>query len=313
MTAATQTQPENQIQPKEKQDVYAAITNQIIADLEKGQLTWRKPWSSEHLAENVCRPLRWNDQPYNGINTMMLWAAAADKGYKSPYWMTYNQALELKAHVKKGEKSTQVVYADKILKDKRQEEGAAQEVEQKQEYVPFLKLYFVFNAEQIEGLGERFYNGPEPKESINCDSRIFALEEFFKQTKADIRHGGNRAYYSQDQDYIKMPHFETFESAQAYYATLAHEMTHWTKHETRLKRNLGGKKKGDEGYAKEELVAELGACFLAADLGFQPKSIEQHSAYIQSWLKTLKDDKKFIFTAANQAGKASEFLHSMQI
>lgn len=311
MTIATENQPDVQTQPKEKQDVYATITNQIIADLEKGQLTWRKPWSADHLAEHINRPLRWNDQPYNGINTVMLWASAADKGYTSPYWMTYNQALELKGHVKKGEKSTQVVYADKILKDK-QEEGKSEDPTEKQKYVPFLKLYYVFNAEQIEGLSDAFYKGPEPKEPLNSEGRIQLLEHFFQNTKADIRHGGNRAFYSPGQDYVKMPPFETFESAQAYYATLAHEMTHWTKHETRLNRDYAAKKKGDEGYAKEELVAELGACFLAADLGFQPKSMEQHSAYIQSWLKALKDDKRLVFSVANQAGKAAEFLHQLQ-
>lgn len=306
MTAATQTQPENQFQPKEKQDVYATITNKIIADLEKGQLTWRKPWSSEHLAENVCRPLRWNDVPYTGINTIFLWAIAAEKGFQSPYWMTFKQATDMKAHVKKGEKASPVVYADKMVKSETNDNG-----EDKLKSIPFLKTYSVFNASQIEGLPESFYKVPEPK-ITNGENRIAELEQFFKDTKADIRTGGARAYYSQGTDHIQMPPFESFHEAKSYYATLAHELTHWTKHPTRLDRDFGRTKWGDEGYAKEELVAELGSCFLASDLGFEPETTEQHAAYIQSWLKALKDDKKLIFSAASHASKAVEFLTTSQ-
>lgn len=306
MTAATQTQPENQIKSKEKQDVYATITNKIIADLEKGQLTWRKPWSSEHLAENVCRPLRWNDVPYTGINTIFLWATAAEKGFQSPYWMTFKQAADMKAHVKKGEKASPVVYADKMVKSETDDNG-----EDKLKSIPFLKTYSVFNASQIEGLPEAFYKVPEPK-ITNGENRITELEQFFKDTKADIRIGGARAYYSQGTDHIQMPPFEAFIDAKNYYSTLAHEITHWTKHPTRLDRDFGRKQHGDEGYAKEELVAELGSCFLSADLGLEPETTDQHAAYIQSWLKAMRDDKKFIFTAASHASKAVEFISNLQ-
>lgn len=294
-----------EVQPKT--DVYTTITNKIIADLEKGQLTWRKPWSAEHLAQNVVRPLRWNNIPYTGINTIFLWAIAAERGFQSQYWMTFKQAADMKAHVKKGEKASPVVYADKFLKSETGDNG-----ETEAKAIPFLKSYFVFNASQIEGLPEMYYKTPEPKAPINTESRIQELDDFFKQTKADIRIGGSQAYYSQGSDHIQMPPFESFHEAKSYYATLAHELTHWTKHKTRLDRDFGRTKWGDEGYAKEELVAELGSCFLAADLGFEPETTEQHSAYIQSWLKALKDDKKLIFSAASHASKAVEFLHQFQ-
>jgi antirestriction protein ArdC len=137
------------------------------------------------------------------------------------------------------------------------------------------------------------------------------LEHFFAQTKAEI-YKGSQAAYNQTADKIQMPPFESFESIVAYYATLAHELTHWTKHPKRLDRDFGRKKYGDEGYAKEELVAELGACFLAASLGYEPMPEEEHAAYIQSWLKVLQDDKRFIFSAASQAQKAVEYIQSFQ-
>jgi antirestriction protein ArdC len=286
-------------------DVYESITQQIINDLEKGELTWRKPWSSEHLANHVMRPLRWNDIPYTGINTIMLWAKAADKGYQSPYWMTFKQALDMKAHIRKGEISTDVVYADKFSKEEKKNDGSIG-IQQ----IAFLKLYKVFNAIQIDGLPEAFYKLPETK-IINAEKRIDEIEQFFAETKAEV-FTGSQAAYSQARDRIEMPPFESFNNAANYYATLAHEVTHWTKHPKRLDRDFGRKKHGDEGYAKEELVAELGACFLCADLGFEPISKEQHSAYIQSWLAVLKNDKKFIFQAASSAQKAVEFLTVLQ-
>jgi antirestriction protein ArdC len=293
-------------QPVQTQgDIYQRITDKILADLEKGNLTWRKPWNSEHLEGKVMRPLRWNNIPYTGINTLVLWGTAADKGYLYPHWMTYNQAIELKATVRKGEKGTQIVYADKITVEKDTPEG-----ETEVSNIPFLKTYSVFNVSQIEGLPKKFYQTPEVP-TVNACDRIDELEKFFAETKADI-YCGNKASYNQSTDRIQMPPFESFESATTYYATLAHELTHWTKHPKRLNRDLGRKTYGDEGYAKEELVAELGACFLAADLGFEPMPEERHSAYIQSWLEALKDDKRLIFSAASHAQKAVEHIHGLK-
>ena len=286
-------------------DIYSQITQKIINDLEKGQLTWRKPWSDKNLAGNVMRPLRWNDIPYTGINTIMLWATAAEKGYASPYWMTYRQATDMKAHIRKGEKGATVVYADKFTKEEKATDGTTS-IQQ----IPFLKVYTVFNASQIEGLPEAFYKLPEPT-IVNEEKRTETLELFFKQTKANI-FTGSKAAYSVTTDRIEMPPFECFTDASGYYATLAHELTHWTRHPRRLDRDFDRKKWGDEGYAKEELVAELGACFLGADLGFAPKTFEEHAAYIQGWLSVLKNDSRFIFHAAAHAQKAVEYVRALQ-
>ena len=273
-------------------------------DLEQGNLTWRKPWNSAHLSGHITRPLRWNNIPYSGINTIMLWATAAEKGYSLPHWMTFKQAIELKGNVRKGEKGTQIVYADQMVKQEDGEKGGT-EIRK----VPYLKTYSVFNANQIEGLPDTFYQTPEAP-AVDAKQRITELDEFFAQTKADI-YTGKEASYSQSIDRIQMPPFESFETVTDYYSTLAHELCHWTKHPKRLDRDMGRKRFGDEGYAKEELVAELGACFLSADLGLEPMPASEHAAYIQSWLKVLKNDKRFIFSAASHAQKTVEYIQSI--
>jgi len=289
-----------------KEDVYQKVTNKIIADLEKGELSWLKPWSSGNMDGRIVKPLRHNGEPYNGINVLMLWGAAVEHGYQSPTWMTFKQAKELSAHVKKGERGNLVVYANTITKTEEQDDGSEEE-----RTIPFMKGYTVFNVDQIEGLPEHYYTKPEP--IIDGAERIDHAEAFFAASGADIRHGGNRAFYcGGGSDHVQMPHFEAFRSAEAYYATLAHELTHWTKHPKRLDREFGRKKWGDEGYAREELVAELGAAFLCADLELSPEPGEDHAAYIQSWLKVLKNDKRAIFSAAAHAQRAADYLHSFQ-
>jgi antirestriction protein ArdC len=142
--------------------------------------------------------------------------------------------------------------------------------------------------------------------------RLERADCFFAATGAEIRHGGTRAYYAESPDLVQMPPFETFRDAESYAATLAHALTHWTKHDKRLARDMGRVKWGDEGYAREELVAELGSAFLCADLGITPETREDHAAYIVSWLKVLKGDKRFIFSAASHAQRAADCLHSLQ-
>lgn len=287
-------------------DVYARVTGKIVQDMQAGNLTWRMPWHADHMNGLVTRPQRWNSIPYTGINTLMLWGTAAERGYASPYWMTFKQAQELKASVCKGEKGSLVVYADKLI---REEENSKGETVTSQ--IPYLKSYTVFNAAQIEGLPEYYYAAPEKPDNTTEKQRIAELEAFFAATKADL-YTGTRASYTQLTDRIQMPPFESFVTVKDYYAVLYHELTHWTKHPSRLDRNLGRKTYGDEGYAKEELVAELGACFLAADLGFEPMPESKHAAYMQSWLDVLQNDKRFIFQAASYAQKAVEYLHGLQ-
>ena len=288
----------------EKQDVYTRITNKIIADLEQGVRTWMKPWNAGNTAGRITRPLRHNGLPYSGINILMLWAEAEDKGFTTPTWMTFKQALELDAHVKRGEKGSLVVYANSITRTEENAKGEEAERE-----IHYMKGYTVFNVEQIEGLPEQYYGKPLVQNTTI--DRISQAEAFFASTKADIRYRGNRAFYSNDGDYIQMPIIETFRDAESFYATLAHEAAHWTKHPTRLDRSFGRKSWGDEGYAQEELIAEMASAFLCADLGITPEVREDHAQYIANWLTVLKNDKRAVFTAASHAQKAVDFLHGL--
>jgi len=297
MTATTSTTP--------RVDVYTKVTSEIIAKLEAGVRPWVQPWKAEHAAGRITRPLRHNGQPYNGINILMLWASAELNGFASPFWLTFQQAKELGGYVKKGEHGSPVVYASTFKKKETGDDG--QETE---EEIPFLKQYTVFAADQVEGLPPHFYALAEPpKEKIE---RIAHAEAFFANTKADIRYGGTQACYVGGADFIRMPPLETFRDAESHAATLAHEMTHWTKHASRLARDFGKKRFGDEGYAVEELVAELGSAFLCADLQITPEVRDDHASYLDHWLKILKSDKRAIFTAASHASKAVDYLHGLQ-
>tara|TARA_B100000378_G_scaffold270794_1_gene260525 strand:- start:2178 stop:3134 length:957 start_codon:yes stop_codon:yes gene_type:complete len=287
-----------------RSDVYQRITDKIVAQLEEGTRPWFKPWKGGA----PCRPLRHNGQPYRGINVVVLWMEAEDRGYSSPYWMTYKQAQELGGQVKKGEKSALVVYANTFEKKEEDPETG----EERETRIPFMKGYSVFNADQIEGLPEQFHVAAEPDQPENQFARIEAADRFFENLGADIRSGGGRAFYSPSGDFIRMPPFESFVSAEAHAATLAHECIHWTMHKSRLDRDLGTKGRGDAGYAREELVAELGSVFVCADLGIEAEPRDDHAAYIASWLKALKNDKRAIFQAASHAEKAVGFLHSKQ-
>jgi antirestriction protein ArdC len=289
-----------------KTDVYERITSRIVAELEQGVRPWLKPWNAEHAAGRITRPLRFNGQPYQGINVLMLWGESVAKGYAAPIWLTFKQACELGAHVRKGEHGSLVVYADRIRRKER-DEATGEEAERE---IPFLKGYTVFNVEQVEGLPAHFYAVAEPR--LDPVQRIERADSFFAATRADIRHGGNMAYYSVTEDHVQMPPFESFRDAESYYQTLAHEITHWTKHGKRLERDFGRKRWGDEGYAMEELVAELGAAFLSADLDLTPEPREDHASYIASWLKVLKNDKRAIFTAASHAQRAADYLNGLQ-
>ena len=197
-----------------------------------------------------------------------------------------------------------MVFADTLTRIERDENGDKFEKE-----IPFLKDYTVFNVEQIEGLPGKFYARAEPVHATPLE-RIEAAEKFFANTGADIRHGGARAFYRITTDFVQMPELQAFRDTESYYATLAHEMMHWTRHPSRLDRSFNQKRFGDEGYAMEELVVEIGAAFLCADLGLAPEAREDHAAYIGTWLKALKNDKKVIFTAASHAQKATDLLHA---
>jgi antirestriction protein ArdC len=287
----------------EKQDIYTRITEKIVASLEAGVRPWIKPWSGENAAGRITRPLRHNGMPYSGINILMLWASAVEQGFASSSWMTFKQALELNANVRKGEKGSLVVYANSVTKT--EQNGAGEDVERE---IHFLKGYTVFNCDQISGLPEQYYVKPEPK--FTAVERIAHADQFFAATGADIRYGGNRAYYAQELDYIQMPPIEAFTDAERFYATLAHETVHLTKHPSRLDRDFGRKSWGDAGYAHEELVAELGSAFLCADLELTPEVRDDHASYLSFWLEVLKNDNRAIFAAAAHAQRAVDYLHN---
>jgi antirestriction protein ArdC len=291
------------MQRTEKQDLYTRITNQIVSHLEKGVRPWFRPWNAEHAAARITRPLRHNGKPYSGINVLSLWASAMAQNFAAPIWMTFKQASELDAHIRKGEKGSLVVYADSITR-KETDEKTGDEIDRE---IPFLKGYAVFNVEQIDGLPEVYYAKVAP--TLDPVARIEHAEKFFAALGATIRHGGNRAFYSIAADAIQMPPFESFQNADSYYATLAHECTHWSGSKTRLDRDFGGHRFGSEGYAFEELVAELGAVFLCADLELALEPREDHASYITIWLKVLAADNRAVLTAAAHAQRAAEFIN----
>lgn len=289
-----------------KQDIYARITGQIVAALETGVRPWVRPWHAEYAAGRITRPLRQNGQPYAGINILSLWTSATVQGFAAPVWMTFRQASELGGRVRKGEKGSLVVYANSITRNET-DPATGDEVARD---IHFLKGYTVFNVEQIEGLPAQYSAPAAPR--LDVPARISHAESFFAATGASLSHGGTRAFYRPSTDTIVLPAFEAFRDAESYYATLAHETTHWTAHESRLARDFGGSRFGSEGYAIEELVAELGAAFLCADLDLALEPREDHASYIATWLQVLKNDTRAIFTAASHAQRAADFINTLQ-
>jgi antirestriction protein ArdC len=229
-------------------DIYTRITDRIVADLEQGVRPWMKPWSVANTDGRITRPLRHNGLPYSGMNVLLLWSEGVARGFSSPMWMTFKQALELGAAVRKGETGSTVVFASRFTKS--ESDGHGNEVDRE---IPFLKAYSVFNIEQIDGLPDRYCE--QPVSVLDPVVRIDQADRFFRNTGAVIRHGGSRAYYSPVSDHIQMPPFETFRDATGYVATLSHEATHWTAHPDRVGRDLSRYAKDKSERAREELIA----------------------------------------------------------
>ncbi|MGO7482953.1 ArdC family protein [Rhizobium ruizarguesonis] len=247
----------------QRANIYSRITGRIIVDLGNGVRPWMKPWNTANMDGRITRPLRHNRQPYSGMNVVLLWSEQKSRGFASSMWMTFKQAIELGAAVRKGEKGSTVVFASRFTKSKA--DGKGGEIDQE---IPFLKAYSVFNVEQIDGLSDHYYRRPTPVH--DHVERIEQANRFFRNTGAVIRHGGNHAFYVPGPDLIQMPSFETFKDAASYYATLSHEATHWTAAENRVGRDLARYAKDKSERAREKLIAELGSCFLCADLGIVP-------------------------------------------
>jgi antirestriction protein ArdC len=283
----------------EKLDVYACVTSQIIAAIEKGVGNWKMPWHTS--GRDTFSPVNVTSRkPYRGINTVSLWAAAEAKGYVAGDWGTYRQWQDAGAQVRKGEKATTVVFW-KFANEASETQDDGEENSTTKSRLVFCRGYSVFNAAQVDGYTAK----PEP--SMPVQDRINRADEFFQAVGATVRYGGNRAYYSLTSDHIQMPPFDRFDESIGYYGTTAHEHCHWTATKDRCDRQLG-KRFGDNAYAVEELVAELAAAFLCAHLGLNTEPRADHAEYIQSWLSVLKSDKRAIFTAASKAQQAADYL-----
>ena len=283
----------------EKRDVYETVTSSIISAIEKGVGNWRMPWHTS--GRHAFSPINvTSHKPYRGINTVCLWAAAGAKGYESGEWGTYKQWQDRGAQVRKGEKSTTVAFW-RFANNATESQDDGDEAPASGSRLLFTRGYSVFNSAQVDGYT------PKAEPDMPVLERIEQAEAFFRTVGADLRHGGNQAYYRPSDDHIQMPTFQAFRENLSYYSTLAHEHTHWTAKADRCDRQLG-KRFGDSAYAAEELIAELGAAFTCAHLGLSTEPREDHAQYIQSWFKVLKADKRAIFTAASKAQQAADWM-----
>ncbi|RCS22784.1 DUF1738 domain-containing protein [Phyllobacterium salinisoli] len=291
-----------------RSDIYARITEKIIADLEKGVRPWVKPWGAHNARGRITRPLRHNGEPYKGMNVLLLWSEGMARGFSSAMWMTLRQANEFGAHIRKGESGATVVYASRFMKTETDAGGC--EVERE---IPFLKAYTVFNCDQIEGLPDHCHRRPEP---IGDDpiERVQHADRFFDNTGARVRYGGDRAYYSPVTDRVQLPHREQFRDIASFVAVRAHETLHWTGAPQRLNRDLSRYHRDRTDRAHEELLVEIGASFLCADLGIVPELEPRpdHASYVACWLRVLQADRRAIFSAAARAQRAVAYLHDLQ-
>lgn len=272
--------------------VYKIVTDRIIAQLEKGVIPWQMPWMRDQKAPmNLL-----SRKPYQGVNAMMTGCM----GYRSPFWLTYKQATGMGGQVRKGEKGTPIVFW-KFL-EKEDDKG-------KKKKIPLLRYFTVFNVEQVEGIDQ---SGLYPENKAIDFKPIEKAEEIVKasQCKPRIQHVEQKAYYSPVLDYINMPVPESFRTPEEYYSTLFHELAHATGHKERLNRKTLAEIAhfGDHSYSKEELVAEMGSAYLCAITGISDPVIENQAAYIQGWLKKLKNDPAMVVQAASQAQKAADYI-----
>ncbi len=278
------------------QEVFSKVTANIQAALEQGVKPWQCAWDRAQTGPLLPQNLATHHE-YQGINIAILWSSALEHGYSSNWWLTFKQAQALGAHVRYHEKATQGVFYKPWVIDDEDDNGDVQE-----KTIPLAKIFSVFNLDQIDGLDDR-------KPTVNEAppfSPIPAAEQIMKASGAEIREGGTRAYYLIPNDRITLPDRWRFEQAEDFYATALHELTHWTGHESRLNRTWG-RRFGDQAYAFEELVAEMGSAFLVAKLGL--KGELQHANYIDHWLKILKEDASALVKAAAMAQKAFELIY----
>jgi antirestriction protein ArdC len=279
------------------QHVCEKISKLIMEKLEAGVAPWRKPWTAAGFPQNLT-----TKKEYRGINLFLLHLSAFD----SPYWLTFKQAKGLGGRVKKGEKSMPVVF----WTTKTVDDTAAENGEKKKKEIPILKFYSVFNAEQCTGLKDV----PPPVERQIDFQPIEKCEEIVRvmPNPPSILHepGDNRAYYLPKEDRINMPRSESFLSPEAFYATLFHEICHSSGHKSRLNRKeiIEHNPFGSQDYGKEELVAEMGSSFLCGIAGIENVTLDNSAAYIENWLKAIREDKKLVICAAAKAQAAVDYI-----
>lgn len=281
----------------DRNSLYQDITDKIIADLEQGRVPWVQPWGNVGaplgLPKNVA-----TGRTYTGINVLILWCAVAERGFTSQNWLTFRQALKLNAHVRKGEKGTTVVFADRFIPYRER----AAETGDEPEAIPFLKRFIVFNADQCEGLPAEI--APPP---VTLDDQLILpqAEALIRATGADIRIGGDRAFYDPQEDYIRVPPPSAYFEPINWHRTVFHELSHLTGHSKRLNRDLSGSF-GSPSYCREELVAEISGAMVCAALSIVPTV--RHADYLVNWLDLLGEDNRAIIRAASAASKAADYL-----
>ncbi len=294
---------------KDRLDVHQEITNKIVAAIEQGAGEFKLPW--HRPAGSLTRPVNVSTgKGYRGINVVTLWVEAQMKGYEVPVWGTYKAFQEKGAQVRKGEKASLVVFYKELEFARDDAPAGNPNGDDETRSVWMARGYWVFNAQQCDG-----YPLPEPPTVMPVE-RNARVDAFVAHTKADIRWGGHAAYYKPSDDCIQMPDegsftgTDTTSATEAMYSTLLHELSHLTGHKSRLDRF--SIPRSSENLAREELLAELSAAFLCADLGVTPHLREDHAQYLAHWLEVMKGDKKAIFTAAAGANRAAEYLHGLQ-
>jgi antirestriction protein ArdC len=283
-----------------RRDLYAEVSARIILELERGAAPWVKPWSATAGANTPCNAV--TNRPYSGCNVILLWLAR-DRGWPTPRFLTFKQAIEAGGHVRKGEHGTKVIF----VKQLQIREGEGENADAR--LVPMMREYTVFNVAQCENLPDSIQAG-KPMRVRNPDARDDLADDFLRSTGADIREGHGEAYYVPSQDFISMPAFQAFKGADQFYCTGFHELTHWSGHKSRLDRDLRNRF-GSQQYAAEELIAELGAAFLCAEFGFDGDV--RNAGYIATWIDLLKADKRAFFTACSKAQAAADYLRRLAL
>lgn len=281
-------------------DLYAEVTDRVVAELEAGRMPWVQPWSACACGPALPRNAL-TGRAYSGINVLILWGAAIDEARTSQRWLTFRQALEAGGAVRKGERGTGVVFANRFIPEAEQARAAASGEDARS--VPFLKRFTLFNLDQIDGLDPARL-APEPAPLPECEVMPLA-EALIAASGVAFHIGGDKACYAPGADRVQVPPQPAFFAQIDYYRTALHELTHATGHRSRLDRDQTSRF-GTSGYAREELIAEMGSAFLCAALGVVPTV--RHADYIGSWLTVLREDKRAIFRAASAASKASDWL-----